>query len=67
VNIHDRLYRHATRGGSRKVGEALDRREGLTFEWEEMLSPHLAEAQLIAALGTAAYGNLMRETDPADW
>lgn len=67
VNIHDRLYRHATGRGSQKVREALNRGDALTFEWEELLSPHQAEAQLIAALGTAVCGNLRRETDPADW
>ena len=67
VNIHDRLRCHATLAGSRKVREALGRGEILSFEWEEMASPHQAEAQLIAALGTRTAGNLRRETDPADW
>lgn len=67
VNIHDRLWAHATMRGSRKVKEALERGESLEFEWEELWSPHQAEAQLIIALGTTRYGNLRRETDPADW
>jgi len=67
VSVRDRLCCHATRSGSRKVREALDRGEMLSFEWEEMSSPHQAEAQLIAALGTRTAGNLTRETDPADW
>ena len=67
VSIRDRLRCHAGRIGSRKVRDALNRGEKLTFEWEEMLSPEQAEAQLIAALGLVNLGNLRRETDPADW
>jgi len=67
ISIHDRLCCHANRTGSRKVREALIRGEMLSFEWEEMLSPYQAEAQLIARLGTKPAGNLRRETDPADW
>jgi len=67
VNIRDRLSAHANRRGSRRVIEALERGERLEFEWEELGSPHQVEAQLIAALGTTKYGNLRRETDPADW
>ena len=67
VSIFYRLRCHASGSGSRKVRDALKRREKLTFEWEEMDSPEQAEAQLIAELGTLAAGNLRRETDPADW
>lgn len=67
VSIHDRLCAHASKRGSRKVKEALDRGERLQFEWEELGSPHQAEAQLILQLGSTKYGNLRRETDPADW
>jgi hypothetical protein len=67
VSIHDRLRCHAGRTGSKKVRDALNRGEKLTFEWEEMLSPEQAEAQLIFTLGALAAGNLRRETDPADW
>lgn len=67
VNIHSRLCAHASGRGSRKIKECLVRGERLEFEWQELSSPHQAEAQLIAALGTVAYGNLRRETDPADW
>ena len=67
VNIHARLRCHAGRTGSWKVRDALNRGEKLTFEWQETLSPEQAEAQLIAALGVIAAGNLRRETDPADW
>jgi excinuclease UvrABC nuclease subunit len=67
VSIYDRLYCHATRRGSKKVREALNQGEILSFEWQELSSPHQAEAQLIAALGTVTAGNLRRETDPADW
>ncbi|MEJ7609180.1 MAG: GIY-YIG nuclease family protein [Bryobacteraceae bacterium] len=51
VSIHDRLRCHAGRTGSKKVRDALNRGEKLTFEWQEMLSPEQAEAQLIKALG----------------
>ena len=69
VSIRDRLLCHANRRGSQRVTEALNRGDRLTFEWEEMGSPHQAEAQLIRGLGTYAklYGNLRKETDPADW
>lgn len=67
VNIRARLIAHEARRGSRKVSEALDRGERLEFEWEELWSPHQAEAQLIDAFGTTIYGNLRRETDPAAW
>jgi hypothetical protein len=67
VSIHARLYAHATKRGSRKVTAPLNGGKELSFEWEELGSPHQAEAQLIDALGTTKYGNLRRETDPADW
>jgi hypothetical protein len=67
VSIHARLYAHAAKRGSRKITEALNRGQKLSFEWEELGSPHQAEAQLIQALGTTKFGNLRRETDPADW
>jgi excinuclease UvrABC nuclease subunit len=67
INIRRRLLCHATGCGSRKIRRARERGEALSFEWKEMLSPEQAEAQLIKALGTFAYGNLRRETDPADW
>jgi excinuclease UvrABC nuclease subunit len=67
VSIHGRLCCHANKTGSRKVRDALIRGEMLSFEWEGMSSPHQAEAQLIAVLGTISAGNLRRETDPADW
>jgi hypothetical protein len=67
VDIHHRLWCHATKNGSRKVRDALNRNDRLTFEWQEMLSPEQAEAQLISALGVMAAGNLRQETDPADW
>lgn len=67
VSIHNRLRCHAGRTGSRKVRDALIRGDNLTFEWQEMLSPEQAEAQLITTLGVFTAGNLRRETDPADW
>jgi excinuclease UvrABC nuclease subunit len=67
VNIHNRLVAHAQKRGSKKIREALLRGEQLDFEWEELSSPHQAEAQLITQLGAVTAGNLRRETDPADW
>ncbi len=67
VDVHRRLLAHAMKRGSRKVREALERGDSLHFEWEEILSAHQAEAELIRALGTINVGNLRRETDPADW
>jgi hypothetical protein len=67
VDIHHRLCCHAGKTGSKKVRDALNRGDGLTFEWQELLSPEQAEAQLISALGAMKAGNLRRETDPADW
>jgi excinuclease UvrABC nuclease subunit len=66
-SIHNRLVAHAQKYGSRKINEALSRGEQLDFEWEELGSPHQAEAQLIKQLGVITAGNLRRETDPADW
>jgi excinuclease UvrABC nuclease subunit len=66
-NIHDRLVAHAQQRGSRKIREALLRGEQFDFEWEELGSPHQAEAELIRQLGVITAGNLRRETNPADW
>lgn len=66
-SIHNRLVAHAQQRGSRKIREALVRGEQFDFEWEELGSPHQAEAELIKQLGVIAVGNLRRETDPADW
>jgi len=67
VNIHNRLVAHAQQRGSRKIREALAQGEQLDFEWEELDSPHQAEAELIKRLDVMTAGNLRRETDPADW
>lgn len=67
VDIHNRLVAHTQRRGSRKIREALEQGEQLDFEWEELGSPHQAEAELIKQLGMLTAGNLRRETDPADW
>jgi excinuclease UvrABC nuclease subunit len=69
VSVRDRLCCHAAGRGSQRVAELLRRGEKLTFEWEEMMSAEQAEAQLIKGLGTRGreFGNLRRETDPADW
>lgn len=66
-SIRDRLIAHAQMRGSKKIREALLSGKSLEFEWEEMMSPHQAEAQLIDRLGVVAAGNLRRETDPQDW
>ncbi len=66
-DIHERLLRHVTRTGSRKIAEALADRTPLEFEYEHMISPEQAESQLIAALGTTRFFNLRNESDPADW
>ena len=66
-DIHERLWRHVTGTGSRRVMEALSRHEPLEFEYQEMISVEQAEAMLIRELGTIRLGNLRRETDPADW
>jgi excinuclease UvrABC nuclease subunit len=66
-DIHDRLQRHVTRQGSRKVAEALSKFIPLEFEYQCMISVEQAESQLIKALGTMRFFNLRRETDPADW
>ena len=66
-DIRARLRAHVVGQGSKRLREAMQRGEPLEFEWMHMLSPEQAESQLITALGTAAYYNLRRETDPADW
>jgi len=66
-DIHERLWKHFTRTGSRKVAEAVSQGIALEFEYQEMLSVEQAEAQLIHAFGTYKFGNLRRETDPVDW
>ena len=67
VSIHKRLVAHAQKRGSKKIRDALIKGWQLVFEWEEMASPHQAEAQLIKQLGVITAGNLRQETDPADW
>jgi len=67
VNIHDRLQRHVSGHGSRKIREALQRGERFEFVFKELGSPHQAESVLITELGTREFGNLRKETDPADW
>jgi hypothetical protein len=49
------------------VKEAPEQGIPLQFVCEEIPDPEQAEAILIKELGTLAYGNLRRETDPADW
>lgn len=67
VSIYDRLNKHVTGLGSRKIAEVIRRRVELDFEYQVLGSPEQAEAQLIQALGTTRLFNLRRETDPADW
>ena len=67
VSMRARLMAHAQRRGSRKIREGLDRGWLFDFEWEAMISPEQAEAQLIERLGKVLAGNLRAETDPVDW
>jgi len=66
-SIYDRLRRHLSGNGSRKVAEILNSGATLTVDYLCLDSVEQAEAQLISYLGTYAAGNLRRETDPADW
>ena len=66
-SIQERLQRHVTGSGSRKVAGLLGSSDRLTVEYECLSSVEQMEAQLIADLGTTRFGNLRRETDPADW
>ncbi len=65
ISVHARLRRHLHGLGNRKIAAALQ--QGLTFEFEIMVSVEQAEAVLIREMGSYRYGNLRRETDPADW
>lgn len=67
VNMFDRLWAHVNKRGSRKIKEALEQGIPLKFDYQEMISVEQAEAVLIKELGVLEYGNLRRETDPADW
>ncbi|QQZ28863.1 GIY-YIG nuclease family protein [Thiothrix subterranea] len=67
VNIYQRLYRHLNGNGSKKIAEILDGDYKLTMAYECLDSVEQMESQLIDALGTTNFGNLRRETDPADW
>jgi len=67
VSIHDRLWKHVRGKGSSKIKEALEKGTPFQFEYEEMISVEQSEAILIKELGVMAFGNLRRETDPADW
>jgi hypothetical protein len=68
VNIQVRLRSHLRGKGNRGIARAFRMGVGpfLLFEYQLMISPEQAEAQLIEALGTVKYANLRRETDPAD-
>jgi excinuclease UvrABC nuclease subunit len=66
VNINDRLRKHVMGKGNRGIADLLTNSSDMWFEYSEMMSPEQAEAQLIAGLGTKAFGNLRGETDPAD-
>lgn len=67
VSIRERLSRHLSGNGSRMVASILGGSDKLTVEYECLDSPEQMEAQLIQELGTTNFGNLRRETDPADW
>ncbi|HLJ15030.1 MAG TPA: GIY-YIG nuclease family protein [Bryobacteraceae bacterium] len=67
VDIFNRLWKHVHKLGSRKITEALDQGIRLDFEYQQMVSIEQAEAILIKELGVLRFGNLRRESDPADW
>ena len=67
IDISSRLWKHVHKLGSQKIREAIEQGIRLDFEYEEMLSPEQAEAILIEELGVLRFGNLRRESDPADW
>jgi excinuclease UvrABC nuclease subunit len=64
VSMYQRLLHHLRGTGSRKIAAA--NKANLLFEYQSMISVEQAESVLIRELGTLAYGNLRRETDPAD-
>jgi predicted GIY-YIG superfamily endonuclease len=66
-DISARLKSHLKGTGSRKVAELLGTSAKLTMEFECLSSMEQVEAQLIKDLGTDKFGNLRKETDPADW
>jgi predicted GIY-YIG superfamily endonuclease len=67
VDIFGRLWKHVNKMGSKRIREALERGIRLDFEYQEMISPEQAEAILVKELGVLRFGNLRRESDPADW
>lgn len=67
VSIQDRLKRHVKGTGSRMVAALLGGSDRLTVEYECVGNMEQMESQLIQHLGTTRFGNLRRETDPADW
>src|SRR5664279_1825077 len=67
VSIFERLWKHVNGLGSRRIKVALDQGIALTFEYQEMMSVEQAEALLIREMGVFKFGNLRRESDPADW
>jgi excinuclease UvrABC nuclease subunit len=64
VSMYQRLLHHLRGTGSRKI--AAVNKANLVFEYQSMISVEQAEAILIRHLGTREYGNLRKETDPAD-
>ena len=67
VDMFIRLWKHLHGVGSTKIKAALNQGVGLDFEFQEMISVEQAEAILIRELGALHFGNLRRESDPADW
>jgi hypothetical protein len=67
TSVRDRLQAHLARRGSGVIAQALCIGAGgsLMFEYEPLISDAQAEAILIDKLGTHAFANLRRETDPA--
>jgi excinuclease UvrABC nuclease subunit len=67
VDIFARLWKHLHGLGSMRIKAMLDQGVGLNFEFQEMISVEQAEAMLIKEMGVLRFGNLRRESDPADW
>lgn len=65
-NIAERLRDHVRGNGSTKVRDILEKGYKLQFVYYCSNSPEQFEAILIEDLGTTAFGNLRRESDPGD-
>ncbi len=65
-NLKTRLRVHRKGRGSRMVGKRIDEGWKFTFKYAELMSYQQVEAILLTSLRTVGFGNLRRETDPAD-